>query len=39
MPDEYKCDDTVQAYRNYYIGAKKRFAVWKHGNYPEWWNE
>ena len=38
MPIEYKCDDTVQAYRNYYIGAKKDIAVWKHGNYPEWWN-
>ena len=39
MPIEYKCDDVVQAYRNYYIGAKKDIAVWKHGNYPEWWNE
>ena len=39
MPIEYKCDDTVQAYRNYYIGAKKNIAVWKHGNYPEWWNQ
>jgi hypothetical protein len=38
MPDEYKCDDVVQAYRNYYIGGKKDIAVWKHGNYPEWWS-
>jgi len=26
MPDKYKCDDYIQAYRNYYIGDKKRFA-------------
>ena len=26
MPDEYKCDNYIQAYRNYYIGEKKRFA-------------
>ena len=26
MPDKYKCNDYVQAYRNYYIGDKKRFA-------------
>jgi transposase len=37
MPEEYKTANTVEAYRNYYKGAKKDFAVWKHGNYPEWW--
>ena len=26
MPDEYKCDNYIEAYRNYYIGEKKRFA-------------
>ena len=36
MPDQYKQIDPVQAYRNYYIGEKKSFAKWKHGNQPEW---
>ena len=36
MPDEYKCDDTVQAYRNYYIGAKSHIAEWKNRKQPEW---
>jgi len=30
MPDEHKVvGDAVQAYRNYYIGEKLRFATWK----------
>ena len=29
MPDEYKDDCSVQAYWNYYIGAKKIIANWK----------
>ena len=29
MPDEYKCDDPVDAYQQYYRGDKSRFAVWK----------
>lgn len=37
MPDEYKCDSVVEAYRNYYKGAKKDFAVWNHGPTPDWW--
>jgi hypothetical protein len=38
MPDEYKCDDTVTAYRNYYKGDKSRFAEWnKSRPAPEWW--
>ena len=36
MPDEYKCDNTVQAYRNYYHGEKP-FAVWKYTDAPSWW--
>lgn len=35
MPDVYKCDDTVSAYRRYYMGDKKRFATWK-TNKPKW---
>lgn len=39
MPDEYKHQDYVTAYRNYYKGAKKHFAKWdKSNNTPDWWN-
>lgn len=38
MPDEYKVEgDSVEAYRNYYIGAKARFAKWKKRPVPPWW--
>ena len=36
MPEEYKVDDVVESYRNYYRGAKKDFATWKMRNVPEW---
>lgn len=36
MPDEYKHEDTVTAYRNYYRGGKADIAKWKLGP-PEWW--
>lgn len=36
MPDEYKCDDTITAYRNYYRGEKLRFAKYRKGGRPEW---
>lgn len=39
MPDEYKCDDTVEAYRNYYIGDKASFAQWKYSAPPMWYTE
>jgi len=35
MPEEYKNKDVVQAYRQYYIGEKLRFAKWKNGE-PQW---
>jgi len=35
MPDEYRCDDYVQAYRNYYIGDKKRFARYTSVDVPK----
>ena len=38
MPDEYKVIDVVESYRNYYMGAKKDFAVWKNRNIPEWFS-
>ena len=35
MPDEYKTDDYVQSYRNYYAGDKKRFARYTNRGTPE----
>lgn len=37
MPEEYKCEDPVLSYRNYYVGAKHRFATWKKRPVPEWY--
>ena len=34
MPDEYKNEDAVAAYRAYY--RSKTFAAWRNGA-PEWW--
>jgi hypothetical protein len=44
MPDKYKCDDTVTAYRNYYIGEKAYFAKWTRskihkGKPPKWFSD
>lgn len=36
MPERYKGADTVQAYRDYYIGEKLKFARWLHGDAPFW---
>lgn len=36
MPDEYKTEDTIQSYRNYYMGSKKDFASWKNRDIPSW---
>ena len=38
MPDQYKVpEDSIQAYHNYYIGDKQRFAVWTNRPIPEWY--
>lgn len=37
MPDQYKNDDPVVAYRSYYINEKNKIAKWKHGNVPAWY--
>jgi len=37
MPEEYKNANAVEAYRAYYLGEKTRFAKWKDGNIPSWW--
>jgi len=36
MPEEYKVDDVINSYRNYYLGAKKSFLSWKKRERPEW---
>ena len=37
MPDEYKCDDSVIAYQNFYIGEKAHFSKWKRRERPKWY--
>ena len=37
MPDEYKTQDAVQSYRNYYNGAKRHIATWKNRERPVWY--
>ena len=37
MPDEYKNEDAVQAYRAYYHGEKTAFAKWSYSETPYWW--
>ena len=37
MPDEYKCDNYIEAYRNYYLQEKASFAKWNYSKQPEWW--
>jgi hypothetical protein len=39
MPDEYKVKSVIQSYRNYYMGAKSGFAVWKNREKPFWFEE
>ena len=36
MPEEYKNENTIEAYRAYYRGDKRKFAKWKDGKVPLW---
>ena len=36
MPDKYKCNDTITAYRNFYMGDKSHFCKWKKREIPVW---
>lgn len=36
MPDQYKSDCSITAYREYYINEKNRFAKWSKRSIPEW---
>jgi hypothetical protein len=38
MPNEYKCEDPVQAYRAYYH-SKRSFTTWLNRNKPDWWKD
>lgn len=38
MPDDFKLDDPILSYRNYYMKSKKHFATWKYTSPPHWWN-
>jgi hypothetical protein len=37
MPDDCKVDNAVQAYRNYYIKYKYKFAKWTRREIPSWY--
>jgi hypothetical protein len=37
MPEEYKRDDPIEAYRAYYMGAKRHLAKWKNRSIPYWY--
>lgn len=39
MPEEYKVEDVIQSYRNYYLGAKSSFTTWKKREIPFWFSE
>ena len=38
MPEQYKCDDTVKAYRDYVVN-EKHYAQWNKipSRKPDWW--
>ena len=38
MPDCYKSSDPVDSWA-YYLGAKRKFAKWKHSPTPQWWKD
>ncbi len=40
MPDEYKVpNDSIAAYKNYYLGAKAGFAIWTNREVPSWFKQ
>ena len=39
MPDNCKHDNTVEAYRNYYILEKNKIAKWKYSEQPQWFTK
>lgn len=39
MPRKFKSDDVVQAYRNFYLYDKVKFATWNKTETPSWWHK
>jgi hypothetical protein len=39
MPDAYRDQNAIVAYRKYYINEKSRFAKWKLNDVPEWFDK
>lgn len=39
MPDQYKTNDPVESYRNYYFFGKGHLAAWKGRAIPFWYND
>lgn len=39
MPDQYKCNDPVKAYRSFYLGEKMGFAKWTNSKIPKFVSE
>lgn len=40
MPDEFRCDDPVKAYRAYYQSKRETITMkWKLDNQPDWWQQ
>ena len=39
MPDYCKTENVVESYRKFYINEKVKFAKWKDGNIPSWFEE
>lgn len=38
MPDQYKRENSIEAYRAYYLGSKSTIATWKlKHSIPAWW--
>lgn len=38
MPEQYRSQNSVSSYRNYYVGEKGHLAKWKSRKIPSWWN-
>jgi hypothetical protein len=36
MPEQYKNENAVVAYREYYLNEKARFAKWAYSETPDW---
>lgn len=39
MPDQYKADDSIQSYRNFYNGPKASFSKWTGRQAPLWFSQ